>query len=78
MSWSSHYTGKNFNKNFALQNDLTLQTRAIRVINVFRFILSIIFVVFYTYADKFDLLNNENPSLFSVLPLPICYSAFRC
>lgn len=46
-----------------------MQTRAIRVINVFRFILSIIFVVFYTYADKFDLLNNENPSLFFSLAL---------
>ncbi len=69
MSWSSHYTGNNFNKNFALQNDLTLQARAIRVINVFRFILSIIFVAFYTYADKFDLLSNENPSLFFSLAL---------
>lgn len=69
MSWSSHHTGSNFNKNFALHNDLTLQARAIRVINVFRFILSIIFVVFYTYADKFHLLSNENPSLFFSLAL---------
>jgi two-component system sensor histidine kinase PilS (NtrC family) len=53
-----------FNKNFALQNDPSLQVRAIRIINIFRFILSLIFVVFYAYANKLGLISKENPSLF--------------
>jgi two-component system sensor histidine kinase PilS (NtrC family) len=75
MSLSKLYSGTNFNKNFALQNDLTLQARAIRIINVFRFLLSLIFVVFYAFADKFNLsAGNDNPSLF--LSLAIAYALF--
>lgn len=75
MSLSKLYSGTNFNKNFALQNDLTLQARAIRIINVFRFLLSLIFVVFYAFADKLNLsADNDNPSLF--LSLAIAYALF--
>jgi two-component system sensor histidine kinase PilS (NtrC family) len=75
MSLSKLYSGTNFNKNFALQNDLTLQARAIRIINVFRFLLSLIFVVFYAFADKLNLsAGNDNPSLF--LSLAIAYALF--
>jgi len=69
VSLLQHYSSTNFNKNFALQNDPTLQARAVRIINIFRFILSMIFVVFYAYADKLDLINNDNPSLFFSLAL---------
>ena len=64
-----HYSSSNLNKHFALQNDLTLQARAIRIINIFRFILSLIFVVFYAYADKLNWINDVNPSLFFSLAL---------
>jgi two-component system sensor histidine kinase PilS (NtrC family) len=75
MSFSKFYSGTNFNKNFALQNDLTLQARAIRIINVFRFLLSLIFVVFYAFADKLNLSDSsDNPSLF--LTLAIAYALF--
>lgn len=75
MSFSKFYSGTNFNKNFALQNDLTLQARAIRIINIFRFLLSIIFVVFYAFADKLNLSDgNNNPSLF--LSLATAFALF--
>lgn len=75
MSLSKLYSGTNFNKNFALQNDLTLQARAIRIINIFRFLLSLIFVVLYAFADKLNLsAGNDNPSLF--LSLAIAYALF--
>lgn len=69
MSLLQHYSSANFNKNFALQNDPTLQTRAVRIINIFRFILSLIFVVFYAYADKLELASKDNPSSFFSLAL---------
>jgi two-component system sensor histidine kinase PilS (NtrC family) len=75
MSFSQRYSGTNFNKNFALQNDLTLQARAIRIINIFRFLLSFILVVFYAFADKLNLSDGiNNPSLF--LSLAIVYAIF--
>ena len=64
MSFSKLHPSTNFNKNFALQNDLSLQARAIRIINVFRFILSLVFVVFYIYADDLHLMSGENAPLF--------------
>lgn len=69
MSLFPRYSSNNFNKNFALQSDPSLQVRAIRIINIFRFILSLVFVVFYAYADKLDLIANDNPSLFFSLAL---------
>jgi two-component system sensor histidine kinase PilS (NtrC family) len=75
MSFSKLYAGTNFNKNFALQNDLTLQARAIRIINIFRFLLSLIFVVFYAFADKLNLYDGgNNPSLF--FSLAVAYAVF--
>lgn len=75
MSFSKFYSGTNFNKNFALQNDLTLQARAIRIINVFRFLLSLIFVVVYAFSDKLHLSDgSDNPSLF--LSLAVAYALF--
>ncbi|OYY79901.1 MAG: sensor histidine kinase, partial [Methylophilales bacterium 16-45-9] len=66
---SQRYLSSNFNKNFALQNDLSLQARAIRIINIFRFLLSLVFVIFYAYADKLNWTSNDNPSLFFSLAL---------
>jgi len=75
MSFSRFYSGTNFNKNFALQNNLTLQARAISIINVFRLLLSLIFVVVYAFADKLNLSGgSDNPSLF--LSLAIAYVLF--
>lgn len=75
MSFSTFFSRTNFNKNFALQNDLTLQSRAIRIINIFRFLLSLVFVVFYAFADKLNLSDaSDNPSLF--LSLAITYTIF--
>ena len=69
MSFSRLYSASNFNKNFVLQNDLPLQARAIRIINVFRLILSLVFVVFYIYADDLNLMGSENAPLFFSLAL---------
>jgi len=75
MSFSNFYSGTNFNKNFALQNDLSLQARAIRIINIFRFLLSLIFVIFYVFADKLNLTDgSDNPSLF--FSLALAYALF--
>jgi two-component system sensor histidine kinase PilS (NtrC family) len=74
MSFPKFYSAANFNKNFALQNDLSLQARAIRIINVFRFILSLIFVTFYIYADDLNLMGSENASLF--FSLALAYALF--
>jgi len=75
MSFSNFYSGTNFNKNFALQNDLSLQARAIRVINIFRFLLSLIFVVFYVFSDKLNLSDGSSnlPLFFS---LALAYTLF--
>jgi two-component system sensor histidine kinase PilS (NtrC family) len=74
VSASRHYFSNNFNKNFALQNDSSLQARAIRIINIFRFFLSLIFVVFNAYSDKLNWIDNDNPSLF--LSLALVYMIF--
>lgn len=74
MSFSKFYSVANFNKNFALQNDLSLQARAIRIINVFRFILSLLFIIFYLYVGKANWLVSENASLF--FSLALAYSLF--
>jgi len=74
MSFSNFYSSVNFNKNFALQNDLSLQARAVRVINVFRFILSLIFIFFYVYLDRTYQLDKESASLF--FSLALAYALF--
>jgi len=74
MSFSNLYSSVNFNKNFALQNDLSLQARAVRVINVFRFALSLIFIFFYVYLDRTYQLDKESASLF--FSLALAYALF--
>lgn len=74
MSFNKFYSAVNFNKNFALQSDFTLQARAIRIINVFRFVLSLILVFFYLYAGKANWIDSENASLF--FSLSLAYSLF--
>lgn len=76
MSFSHFYQTANFNKNFALQNDASLQARAIRIINIFRFLLSLVFLVLYAFADKLNLSDggSDNPALF--LSLALAYATF--
>lgn len=69
MSLFEQHSGTKLNKYFAVQSDPSLQVRAIRIINIFRFILSLVFVVFYAYADKLELIINNNPSSFLSLAL---------
>jgi two-component system sensor histidine kinase PilS (NtrC family) len=66
---SQRYSGNNFNKKFDLHSDLSLQARAIRIINIFRFLLSLVFVIFHTYAEKLNWTSNDNPPLFFSLAL---------
>jgi two-component system sensor histidine kinase PilS (NtrC family) len=58
-----------FNPLVAMQNDLSLQARAIRIINIFRFILSLVFISFYFYVEKSNWLDSENAPLFFSLSL---------
>ena len=76
MSFSRFYQAANFNKNFALQNDASLQARAIGIINVFRFLLSLILLILYVFADKLNLSDGsaDNPALF--LSLALIYAVF--
>ncbi len=76
MSFSRFYQTANFNKNFALQNDTSLQTRAVGIINIFRFLLSLIFLILYAFADKLNLSDGgtDNPALF--LSLALAYAIF--
>ena len=64
----------NFNRYFALQNNASLQARAIRIINIFRFILSLVFVFFYFFISTSNWLENENAPLF--FSLASAYSIF--
>ncbi|MDO9365256.1 MAG: HAMP domain-containing sensor histidine kinase [Methylotenera sp.] len=57
------------NPRVAMQNDLSLQARAIRIINIFRFILSLVFISFYFYVEKSHWLDSENAPLFFSLSL---------
>ncbi|MDD2833737.1 MAG: histidine kinase dimerization/phospho-acceptor domain-containing protein [Methylotenera sp.] len=62
-----------FNKNFALHRDLTLQARAIRTINVLRFILSLTFILFYLFIGQLGLGDRENTDLFFSLSLAYAF-----
>lgn len=44
--------------------DLSLQTRAINIINIFRFLLSLTFVSFFLYLGEINWLDSENADLF--------------
>lgn len=74
MSLYELKSGVNFNKNFALQHDFSLQARAIRIINIFRFFLSLTFVSFYLYVGEANWLDSNNASLF--FSLSLAYALF--
>lgn len=74
MSFLKSNPNLSFNRYFALQNDLSLQARAIRIINIFRFILSLIFVSFYLFISESNWLDSENAPLF--FSLALAYSLF--
>lgn len=66
--------GLYFNQSNALQSDSSLQSRAIDIINIFRFILSLLFILFYLYVGKSNWLDGDNTSLF--LGLAFTYSFY--
>lgn len=74
MNLSRFHSGISFNKHFASQGSLRLQARAIGIINIFRFLLSLVFVVLYAFADHVNLSSGSNLSLF--LSLAIAYAIF--
>ena len=74
MSFLKSNANLSFNRYFALQNDVSLQARAIRIINIFRFILSLIFVSFYLFIDEKNWLDSQNAPLF--FSLALAYSLF--
>lgn len=63
-----------FNKYFAMQNDLSIQAKAIRFINILRFALSLVFVSFYFFIIKTSWLEHNNTAMF--LSLAIAYVIF--
>jgi len=52
MSFFKFNLDFNFNRNSILQSDQSLQARAINVLNVFRFVLSLVFVFLYLYIGR--------------------------
>lgn len=56
-------------QNFARASDALLQARAINVLNVFRFLLSIVFIFSYLYMGQEYQLANEYTPLFSKLSI---------
>lgn len=63
-----------FNKYFAVQNDLFMHVKAIRVINILRFILSLIFISFYFFIIESSWLDSVNTTMF--FSLAIAYAIF--
>ncbi|HSH54370.1 MAG TPA: ATP-binding protein [Methylotenera sp.] len=63
-----------YSRYFATQNDSTIQTRAINILNVFRLALSLTFIFFYLYMGKENWWNSNNALLF--LYLSLAYLAF--
>lgn len=59
----------NFDRYSTKQSDVSIQTRAIRILNIFRFALSLIFVSFYAYIGKENWWDQENAQLFFYLSL---------
>ncbi len=64
----------NNQKFMTTQQALSLQARTIRIINIFRLILSLIFVAFSLYADSADWGSHQDASLF--FSLSLAYSLF--
>jgi two-component system sensor histidine kinase PilS (NtrC family) len=72
MSLHSPQADFALNRYFALQNDLSLQIRAIRIINVFRFTLSLVFVFFYIFIGGSNWLSSGDTQIFFSLALVYC------
>ena len=51
-------------KSLAQHSDLSLQARATNVINIFRFILSLVFIFFYLFVSESNWLDSENAQQF--------------
>lgn len=62
------------NHHLSVQNALSLQARTIRIINVFRLILSLIFVLLSLYIEQENWLPTQDASLF--FSLSLAYSLF--
>lgn len=62
------------NQSFTLQSDSSLQSRAIHLINIFRFTLSLLFVFFYLYVGQSNWLDNDNALMF--FSLALAYSLY--
>ncbi|MEO6117994.1 MAG: ATP-binding protein [Methylotenera sp.] len=61
-------------QNFARSNNAPLQTRAINILNVFRFLLSLVFIFSYLYVSKEHAELNDYSPLF--LKLSVIYLIF--
>ncbi|HBA09353.1 MAG TPA: sensor histidine kinase, partial [Methylotenera mobilis] len=61
-------------QNITAQSELSLQARTIRIINVFRLILSLIFVLFSLYVGQENWGETQDASLF--FSLSLAYSLF--
>jgi len=64
----------NINKSLADSIDLTLQKHAINVLNVFRFVLSVVFIISYLYLGKDTIWQSEHSLL--TFKLAIAYFIF--
>jgi two-component system sensor histidine kinase PilS (NtrC family) len=69
--FKSHYSIK---KSFADSIDLTLQKHAINVLNIFRFVLSLVFIISYLYLGKDSIWQSEHSLL--TFKLSIAYFIF--
>ena len=53
----------NVKKSFTDSIDLTLQSHAINILNIFRFVLSLVFIVSYLYLGKDSMWQSEHSLL---------------
>ncbi len=74
MSFFNFNLSSNLNQTLAQRSDLPLQARAINVLNIFRLILSLIFIFFYLYAGRENWLDSDNVQLF--FNLSVAYLLF--
>lgn len=61
------------NQSFTLQGDSSLQSRAIHLINIFRFTLSLLFISFYLYVGQSNWLDSNNAVMFFSLALAYAF-----
>ncbi|OIR04912.1 sensor protein ZraS [mine drainage metagenome] len=74
LNFNLDVTNGDLAQNITDDSNFPLQARAISVINIFRFILSLTFLFFYLYIDKESWLDGENIPLF--FKLSVTYSIF--